>query len=117
MPTTRAITGCVHYRFLIVWLLATSVLSGVDAFAEPQSSVDFVRTDFTGGFAGVATSPNPSAIAIGDFNRDGKPDLAVANTCDPVFPACDVGQVVILVGDGAGSFTVGSTLDAGSVPE
>ena len=45
------------------------------------------------------TGPRPSAVAIGDFNRDGKPDLAATNN--------NVGQgntVSVLLGNGNGIF-------------
>jgi FG-GAP-like repeat len=43
------------------------------------------------------------SVVVGDFNGDGKLDLAVANTC---FGAsdCSTGGLSILVGDGVGSF-------------
>jgi hypothetical protein len=43
----------------------------------------------------VATGLYPNAMAIGDFNRDGKPDLVLANGS---------GTVSILLGNGDGSF-------------
>jgi hypothetical protein len=45
----------------------------------------------------VAVGVEPSALAVGDFNRDGKLDLAVANFED--------NSVTILLGQGNGSFT------------
>src|ERR1039457_331276 len=38
---------------------------------------------------------NPRAVAVGDFNRDGKPDLAVATGS---------GNIAVLLGNGAGTF-------------
>jgi len=56
-----------------------------------------------GGFSQPASSPvgagiSPVSIAIGDFNLDGKPDLAVANGAFP-------NNVTILLGDGSGGFS------------
>ncbi len=45
--------------------------------------------------------PCPIGIAVGDFNRDGKLDLAVANTGQN----SNQGSVSILLGNGDGSFT------------
>ena len=57
----------------------------------------------SGGFSAAGGSPfpvgfNPSAIAVGDFNGDGKTDLAVANQGNL--------DVSILLGNGSGGFTV-----------
>lgn len=56
---------------------------------------------------GVAASP--SSVAIGDFDLDGKPDMAV--------PDADFASVSILLGNGAGGFTADSFVGAGSNPE
>lgn len=44
----------------------------------------------------VAAGPNPNDIAVGDFNRDGNPDLALANHGSQL--------LTILLGDGHGRF-------------
>jgi Bacterial Ig-like domain (group 3)/FG-GAP-like repeat len=49
---------------------------------------------------GVATATNPSAIAVGDFNADGIPDLAVAMMGGAPWP----GGVTVLLGVGDGTF-------------
>jgi hypothetical protein len=48
------------------------------------------------------------AIAVGDMNRDGKPDLLVANG--------ESGSVGILLGNGDGTFQAVHTLQVGGVP-
>jgi hypothetical protein len=53
------------------------------------------RTDFPGG-------PSPFAVATADFNGDGIPDLAVANSSCPNFPNCSPGTISILLGNGTG---------------
>src|SRR5204863_6341917 len=54
-----------------------------------------------GDFSAAGTSPeaagtNPNSVAVGDFNGDGKQDLATAN-----FASNDV---TIMLGDGSGNF-------------
>jgi hypothetical protein len=71
--------------------------------------------DGAGNFTGVTATSEVNiggvdsttvALAIGDFNGDGKQDLAVANT--------SAGNVRILIGDGLGAFTVPGTVTFGS---
>jgi hypothetical protein len=52
---------------------------------------------FTPTAASPATGPDPNSIAVGDFNRDGKLDLAVVNQGS--------NNVTILLGNGDGTFT------------
>jgi hypothetical protein len=68
-----------------------------------------------GGFTAAPESPiavgdDPDSVAVGDFNGDGKLDLAVANGFD--------NTVSILLGNGNGSFTPapGSPVTVGSEP-
>jgi len=51
-------------------------------------------------------------VAVGDFNRDGKPDLAVVNGTSPSAGA----NVAILLGNGDGTFQPAVTYPAGSDP-
>jgi uncharacterized repeat protein (TIGR01451 family) len=52
---------------------------------------------FTAATSTAATGLRPYGIVVGDFNGDGKPDLAIANN--------DSNTVSILLGDGTGNFT------------
>jgi uncharacterized repeat protein (TIGR01451 family) len=51
---------------------------------------------------------SPSAVIIGDFNGDGKPDIAVANSGSR--------NVSILLGNGDGTFLAAVNFDAGNSP-
>jgi VCBS repeat protein len=54
---------------------------------------------------------NPKAIAVGDFNHDGKRDLAVVNYGDPT--ANNNGNVSILFGNGDGTFQAAKNVAIG----
>jgi phospholipase C len=50
----------------------------------------------------------PTALAIGDFTADGKPDIAVANA--------STNTITILIGAGGGTFNPGATITTGNQP-
>ena len=68
--------------------------------------------DGTGAFTPQATHPQtgdvPSSVAVGDFNRDGNPDLATADEGDD--------QVTVLLGDGTGAFPQDTHPQTGNAP-
>ncbi len=69
------------------------------------SSISIHPGDGTGGFAtrfGVGAGPAPAAVAMGDFDRDGNQDLAVAHIRELFGDGS--GVVTILLGDGEGGF-------------
>jgi len=60
-----------------------------------------------------ATGPAPVAIVAGDFNGDGKPDLAVTNHVNPI-DSGSPGTFSILLGNGDGTFQTHTDHAAGS---
>ena len=57
---------------------------------------------------GTSSYPAPYSVAVGDFNRDGKQDLVVANS--------NSDNVSILLGDGAGNFSPATNFPVGPAP-
>jgi hypothetical protein len=83
----------------------------------PSNVVFFTPTTDRGKSAKfiLARSPGvyfPQAVAAGDFNGDGKLDLAVASPGSP----SGIATSKILLGDGTGNFTLASTPGAGLYP-
>jgi FG-GAP-like repeat len=85
--------------FLILSLVTATVSRGQVSLSN---SVDYP----------VGTSPE--MIAIGDFNGDGKPDLAVTNFGDPTVGL--EGSVSVLLNKGDGTFRAAQEYDAGTNP-
>jgi FG-GAP-like repeat/PQQ-like domain len=79
-------------------LPGVSILLGIPA--APGTFQPYVKRD-------VGTTPD--ALAAGDFDRDGDVDLAV---CDAMVS----GRVRILLNDGSGGFTLGSSITVGNKP-
>src|SRR5215831_12571491 len=92
-----------HKGSVVVWagLAASHLLFAAPAEAQAVSFI--ARGDSVAGNF-------PVSVAVGDFNGDGKPDLAVAN---PLFPN---GTVSVLLGNGDGSFQAAQAFGAGSQP-
>ncbi len=80
------------------------VFDNIDKFVGVPASITT-----TGGYGQTFTTPfgsttDPSAVATGDFNGDGKLDVAVAQY--------DTNQVQIFFGNGLGAFTLSQTLSS-----
>jgi Legume lectin domain/FG-GAP-like repeat/Bacterial Ig-like domain (group 3) len=80
-------------------------------------TVEVLLGNGDGTFSEVPTSPStgidPFAIAVGDFNGDGIPDLAVTN----IVNGTGDGTVTVLLGNGDGTFSpTANTLATGSQP-
>ena len=85
----------------------------IDARLLPAAEDDdwLIRTTVVLAFADAVDYPagtGPRALAIGDFNGDGKPDLAVANAGS--------GDVSVLLGKGDGTFQDATTYATGTNP-
>jgi hypothetical protein len=89
-------------RLVVVLLLACAVNDAAQATVGFKSAVSYP----------VGTAP--IAVAVGDFNGDGKPDLAVANAGNP--GTGDDGNVSILLGNGDGTFQPALSVAAGKNP-
>src|SRR5258708_2768510 len=72
-------------------LLTAFILALVSCSAQTQ------RPTYSATITQIAVGKGPTTMVIADFNRDGKPDIAVANGADKT--------VTILLGDGKGGFT------------
>jgi hypothetical protein len=75
-----------------------------------SNDVSILLDDGAGNFSvptNFAVGDAPISIAAGDFNGDGKEDLAVANY------AFASSSVSILLGDGAGNFSVATNINVG----
>ncbi len=87
----------------------------LDGGVAGAGAVSVLANSGNGGFAANLDSPagmSPMGFVAGDFNRDGKLDLAVSNDA----PNGVQGKLTILLGDGKGGFHAGAALDAGFHP-
>ena len=98
-------------------------------FADSTFSVFLGGIDVPTGnptFTPVAGSPftlptnvsGPVAMTVADFNADGKPDIAIVNQTTLTNPSVAQGNVVVLQGNGDGTFTQfpGSPITVGQNP-
>ena len=78
---------------------------------DGSNSVMVLLGNGTGGFSAApgspfVTGPRPVSVVIGDFNGDGKPDLAMAHFAG--------NTVRVFLGNGGGGFSAGGTFPLGS---
>ncbi|MDE5093102.1 MAG: FG-GAP-like repeat-containing protein, partial [Trichodesmium sp. St11_bin5] len=78
-------------------------VGGVEVEVEASEKVDFEKVD------DFLVGDEPRSLVVGDFNRDGIPDLAVANRADD--------DVSVLSGNGDGSFGSATNFFVGDRPE
>lgn len=91
------------------WVARRMLLSGMLLCATAGSASVSFRSPVT-----YTAGTNPSAVAVGDFNGDGKRDLAVVNSGDS--SKSDPGGVSILLGNGDGTFQSAMNFSAGNNP-
>jgi FG-GAP repeat len=64
-----------------------------------------------------AAGAGPTAVAVGDFNGDGKLDLAVSDNCPPSGCSSNSSSTVsILLGNGDGTFQAPVSYAVGDIP-
>ena len=88
-------------------LVGMIVLVAVWAPASAQAAQVFATAQSFG------AGDSPSSVAVGDFNGDSKPDLAVANA--PIYTS-DTSGVSVLLGNGGGKFGPPQRFSAGGRP-
>jgi uncharacterized repeat protein (TIGR01451 family) len=116
-PTPATTTSTLSITTTSSTPLASSALtitgtSGVHFHSTSATLAVVVKPPVTAcpSFASPSTSyigTNPTALATGDFNRDGKPDVAMATAGN---------QIVVMLGSGTGLFQSSVYYTAGTAP-
>jgi hypothetical protein len=87
-------------------------LAVANQLGNTRGTVSVLKGNGSGGFAQAvpfAAGNDPDSVVVGDFNRDGNPDLAVADQDKD-------NTVSVLLGDGSGGFGSPATFTVGSLP-
>jgi len=94
---SRSVARIAFSAVASIFLMCLSGWSQSVSFQPPASRIKFIDS------SNPATNPFPQSVAIGDFNGDGKQDLAV-----PVYSIfTSFSDLTILLGNGNGTFTEG----------
>src|SRR5207302_1161458 len=101
--------------------LAVTTEAGSPAPPLPADTVSVLLGNGDGTFQAAPNSPvgtvGPSSVAVGDFNGDGVPDVAVASAA-PTLSGTGTGSgtVSVLLGNGDGSFRASLNVAVGMDP-
>jgi hypothetical protein len=98
-----AIWRCVLLRLLKTTVALSLALLSLASFPSTAAAQLETRATFS-------TNPSPASITTGDFNRDGKMDLAVASILD------SFQQVQVFLGSGDGTFAAPASYGVGNIP-
>src|SRR5262245_6427225 len=109
VPTSNA-TGACQLRLAVAAFNRDGKPDlAVTRTSNENSRVGVLINDGSGGFqapVSYATGSVPTGLAVGDFNGDGKPDIATANTT--------ASSLSVLINDGSGGFRTAVNYGAGN---
>ncbi len=99
--------------------VVTTTSTGYTSTETDELTAAILAAPFFGPAASYAAGTIPNAVAVGDFNGDGKPDLAVTNQGNPSTGFSDSSVSILLAdgsGSGTGTFGAPSSYTAGTYP-
>ncbi|MFA6001902.1 MAG: VCBS repeat-containing protein, partial [Thermoleophilia bacterium] len=95
-------------KFKLVWLSLSGALLMALIVCWPGGSAEAAATVTFAPAVNYGVGQSPSSVTTGDFNGDGKTDLAVANQSS--------NDVSVLIGNGNGGFDSAGNTGVGSQP-